>query len=37
MAYPISGDLIFIGITAAFAVATWGLLVLFERLLGGPK
>jgi len=30
-------DLLYLGIIAVFSVATWGLVVLFERLLGGSK
>ena len=30
-------DLMYIGIVAAFSAATWGLVTLFERLLGGKK
>jgi hypothetical protein len=30
-------DLMYLGIVAIFSVATWGLLVLFEKLLGGKK
>ncbi len=30
-------DLMYLGIVAAFFAATWGLVVLFEKLLGGKK
>ncbi len=30
-------DLLYLGIVAVFSVATWGLVVLFERLIGGKK
>jgi hypothetical protein len=30
-------DLMYLGIVAVFAVVSWGLLVLFTRLLGGDK
>ena len=30
-------DLIYLGIVAVFAVVSWGLLVLFTKLLGGGK
>ena len=30
-------DLMYLGIVAIISVATWGLLVLFEKLLGGKK
>ncbi len=30
-------DLLYLGIVAVFSTATWGLVVLFERLLGGKK
>jgi hypothetical protein len=30
-------DLLYLGIVAAFSAATWGLLVLFTKLLGGKK
>jgi hypothetical protein len=30
-------DMLYLGIVAVFAVVTWGLLVLFTKLLGGKK
>jgi hypothetical protein len=30
-------DLLYLGIVAVFAVLSWGLLVLFTRLMGGKK
>jgi hypothetical protein len=30
-------DLLYLGIVAVFAVVTWGLLVLFTKLLAGGK
>jgi hypothetical protein len=30
-------DLLYLGIVAVFAVASWALLVLFTRIMGGKK
>ncbi len=30
-------DLLYLAIVAIFSVATWGLVVLFERLIGGKR
>jgi hypothetical protein len=30
-------DLLYLGVVAVFAVVSWGLLVLFTKLLGGDK